>query len=286
MPVLVRFKDRADADTEYARARLGPCFRVVDLTPAARLGEVSNLAAFSQCPSCSYVDFLKARRHELTNYVGLAPVLSVFESLPDLIAARERGGAELQALATRKGWPSIRQIVDGDARHQRANNVPTIRVVRRPDCDVAAPGTWLVEPNALGLSAAVATTKRILARGSEVWLGYLEHAVATEEWSRFIEASPASLESLAFELRDHGAPPLVMAYPACAALQWSGNRDLEHQRSRSDIVFRALERESSFMCPENVSGYSLYNDVQDSLAAAQHAQRLWIRWDDILVEVR
>ncbi len=284
MSVLVRIGDRADADAERKRARLGPRILVIDLMPAIAIAETQGLSAAAQCPGCSYVDFLKARRPTLAKYLGLRQVLDVFDVLPELMAARASGAREVVAFAKRKGWPRVTQLIDLE-KQRDALGLPTVHVVRGFEV-LPEPGrTYLIQPSALGPSQLARAARRCHERGAEAWIGYVEHSTATSQWSRFVEGEDAALQRFAFEMRDSVAPPFVMAYPACSALQWGRNRVLEVERARADIAFRTLSGESSRMCAENVSGYTLFNDVQETPARVDHPSRVMVRWDDLLMDI-
>ncbi len=284
MSVLIRLGDRGDIDAERKKARLGPRILVIDLMPAMAVNEAQQLAAVAQCPNCSYVDFLKARRPSLAGYLGLRQVLGIFEALPEIMAARAGGARDVRRLAERHGWRHVTQIVDLE-RPRDALGLPTLQVARTFEVLPEPGATYLIEPSALGPSRVAQVAKRCHERGAEAWVGYVEHSTATMQWSRFLEGEEGVLERFAFDMRDSVAPPFVMAYPACAALQWGRNRALERERVRADIAFRTLSGESSMMCAENVSGYTLFNDVQGSAARVDEPSRVLARWDDLLLDI-
>jgi hypothetical protein len=282
--VLIRLGDRGDIDAERKKARLGPRILVIDLMPAMALNEAQTLGAAAQCPGCSFVDFLKARKPVLARYLGLRQVLSVFEALPELMAARAGGARELLALAERRGWPRLTQIIDIEKPRDHLG-IATLHVARDFEVLPESGRTYLVQPSQHGASRLAHMAKRCHDRGAEAWVGFVEHSTATTQWSRFLEGEDGVLERFAFDMREQPAPPFVMAYPACAALQWGRNRVLELERARSDIAFRTISGEASMMCAENVSGYTLFNDVQDSAARVDEPSRVLIRWDDLLVDI-
>jgi hypothetical protein len=78
---------------------------------------------------------------------------------------------------------------------------------------------------------------------------------------------------------------LAMAYSPCATLQWRANQPLERMRAQLDLHFRRLEGESSSMCAENVSGYSLFNDTRAFIREnAPSARDLALRYDSVVLE--
>ena len=105
------------------------------------------------------------------------------------------------------------------------------------------------------------------------WAAFCESPEFAAKWDRLQHAFT----------RTEPLPRILMAYPACAALQWRPNRELEARRARLDVSFRVLDRSSSYMCPENVSGYALVNDVRDFLRERPSTMRdLALRCGEVL----
>src|SRR5690606_15376243 len=76
---------------------------------------------------------------------------------------------------------------------------------------------------------------------------------------------------------------MALAYTPCALLQVRANIGLEQRRARLDTHFRRLTRESSLMCPENVSGYGLVNDVRDLDADTLAPSGFALRYEGLLL---
>jgi hypothetical protein len=98
-----------------------------------------------------------------------------------------------------------------------------------------------------------------------VLIGYVEHARAIEEYAEAVEHAPSETWSAMIrDLRMRGVERLgfVAAVTPCASLRWHKNRPLEGLRAKLDLSFRRVDADASLMCPENVSGYSLSNDLE------------------------
>ena len=283
MQSLIRLADRADHATELARSGLGQPVRVLDLQPAAPIREPAAVRALGQCSSCTMVSYLEGR-DDLRRFAALEPLRSLFGAVVELSAARAvDDGRTVARVARGVGASAVLQLRDPEA--ERAPlGLPAMTIVRRPEELEAAEQSVLVEPTGAGRGVVVETVRAAHARGARVHLGYAEHAAAIDGYVDFLESEPDVLGRLAFDLRDLPSPRILMAFPPCSALQWGDSRRLEAERARTDTVFRSLQGESSRMCAENVSGYSMVEDCRSSLGDLEGTSWL-LRWDDLLLVI-
>jgi hypothetical protein len=122
---------------------------------------------------------------------------------------------------------------------------------------------------------------------TRVALGYHRHAAAMDRWSEFadvpnFDAAWRHCLETAWSL-DITDLVVVLPYPACALLQWQENRPLEALRARLDLQLRRAGPDASMMCPENVSGYALFNDTHAVREATATRERFGIRFEDLVM---
>jgi hypothetical protein len=292
--VHVRVVDRADYATDARRALFSSYTRVIDAQPSLLGAELpaASSEAFAQCPSCTFVDFLRSR-DDLERFDGLATLRALFRSVPDLARAIAAGDGEtIREIARALGTERVFEITDGGGAPRFG--LPCLRVVRTDDDLVGALSSRdaddrvLVQPGREGPSRLIARLGAIASAGrARALVGFVEHAAAVEHYADFAEASggedpwPSTLLDAA--RRGLTQVGLALAFPPCASLQWGANRALEQLRARTDVHFRAAQGESSLMCPENVSGYSLVSDARPlAEKTAGRAIRYALRWQGLL----
>jgi hypothetical protein len=257
---------RADYATDLEQAMFSRFLWVIDLEPDKLPDDAPSVGGgFSKCRACSFSPFIDGIP-ERSQYLGLDPLARTFRDAATLLAATSRGDvATVLRRCEELGARSVSEVVPIGQQPL----LPTLPAVFREDGLAAASHTaWgLAEPGPGGPSElagriramAIAGRRRILA-------GYLDHAVACEHWSEFVEHTTfeREWESLLVQIRQIRVDELVfaMAYPPCATLQWPRNRSLEARRARMDVHFRVISSDSSLMCAENVSGYTLLNDTR------------------------
>jgi len=288
---------RADYATDLDRCGLGSYTALIDTQPNILEGVAASLPDAAQCAGCNFLDFL-AGTSDLGPYRGLAQIRGFFAALPDVLRALQRQDREaLEATCARLGAGQCYEVLRARARAELPG-LPKILLIQAPDeggpfLDLVGTGgdlEWvLIEPNRRGPAWVAAQLARAAELGTpRVLIGYHRHAAAMEHWSDFVEAPgfaddwPAMLARAA--TLGLGKLGLVMAYPACASLQWRANLPLERMRAQLDLSFRRVAAEASLMCPENVSGYSLTNDTRAVLASTAVARRSYaIRFENLVV---
>jgi hypothetical protein len=239
---------------------------LIDIQPDQLLRDPSTTQ--TQCERCSFRYFIqgiKGLRHG--GFAALPELDRVFQSVSDLLdAAHTRDAERIEMLRVRIGADQLHEIVPAgeDPRLDTLRHIHTCL----PGLPLPRlrPGDRLVLPpgpdGPLGLAERFVRAHRHAP--DAVMVGYMEHAAAVDQWSAFCEAPSQHTGWDALEASLSQAPRrprLWMAYSPCVALQWPANRALEARRARLDVHFRVLDDTASYMCPENVSAYGLFNDV-------------------------
>jgi hypothetical protein len=257
---------------------------VFDLQPDRFIDDSS--VGEAHCENCTFRHFVHGlEREDLTRGRGLLALDAVFEALPALLDALASGHTErLLALSRRVGATEMWEIVPPGS-EPRLRDVPRLYVARADIPPLAHNDRLLLTPDSHGPAALASRIEEARARGHRSFgIGFLEHAASVEGWAAFCESSDfergwAQLE--ARWLTEQRPARMWMAYPPCASLQWPVNRHLEARRTRVDLHFRVLDARASYMCTENVSGYTLLNDVQGLLGAS--IERFALRVDRLLL---
>lgn len=253
-----------------ARRGVSSFAAVIDVQPdVGGADDGRSHIALSQCARCSLVDFLRARRsNALDAHPVLASIVGFFDRLPRIEEARAAGNA--RALSSACADFGVRRVftVDDGRLGRPLLDLPRVHVVGAAASMRLAGAEWaLVSPGRDGLDRVRESVSEAVRAGvTRILVGYHSHAAANEHWSDFAgapgfeETWPGFVRSM-FTL---GVTELVllMPYPACAILQWREHRPLEAVRARLDLQLRRAGAESSMMCPENVSGYALFNDTR------------------------
>lgn len=236
---------------------------VVDLDPALTLEEALPSHKALQCASCNFATFLRGVEH-VEAFDGLSALSATFRELPRLLSAFRAGDSEaLHELSRSLGAPRCYEIVPAHA--APSTRLPRVYLTE----DVHVP-TGLGEQDfvLVPLSAALKKGRHaaaLIRPHANVLIGYVEHARAIEEYADAMENG--SLEAwvdLVFDLTRRGVSRLglIAAVTPCASLRWQANTPLEGLRARLDLAFRRVDADASLMCAENVSGYSLSNDLE------------------------
>jgi hypothetical protein len=262
--------------TRSDHAAIGPVARlsIVDIQPDMVREELALRSRFSKCAACNFRQFLSAQPG-LQRYWGLAAVHQLFEYLPALARAlADRNGPVIRDLVRRVGARgcveihttavpatlALPHLIAVDLTRDSAHNAPQRR-------DEDGPGWMIIIPGTDGPARIVDELKTAARRGYRgVWVGHYEHAAMAERWSEFCDQPEFAAEWSLLGIRAHeaGVPALGIAeaLPPCALLQRAPNRILESVRARLDLHFRTMDSERSLMCPENVSGYAVINDMR------------------------
>ncbi|WP_428332121.1 hypothetical protein [Novosphingobium sp.] len=295
--VIIPRQHRADFATETQQAHFSLYSTVIDVQPNETQMQPADLAQASQCARCNFVNFLQGVDN-LDAYHGLSGLRSLFKHLPAVhLALSQRNGPILQEFARSVECNSVFELTAGHAMPPRMSGVPRIhRVQFGQGTDVVMPQAsreseqdWvLIEPNEHGPTWVLNQIDRLHRLGyRRVLVGFYEHAQAMDKWASFFEreAFAGEWQMMMLQVSKKGLDRFgfMMSFPPCASLQWRGNIALERLRSRLDLQFRQIEGNASMMCPENVSGYSLYNDMKDFAQAATATQHtLCMRYESLL----
>ncbi len=284
---------QADATTPcIATERLS----IIDLQPDEDPSEVSAPPGLSKCAGCSFRTFLDSRA-DLNGYWGLAALRRLFSRLPQLSSALRRDDAAgVVAVARDVGARSCFELC-------RVTRAPRLRLARITTVDLVGesvlqarlhraedgPGWMLLEPESWHPERLATEMSCAMKRGyGGVLVGHYAHAPMSARWSSFVDSGGVDgvwrglqRRAGALGVRSLG---LVHPYPPCVALQLGRNRALESLRARLDLHFRMLADTRSLMCPENVSGYGLFNDVRDATSALDPgSHRLAVRYEHVLM---
>lgn len=258
---------------------------VVDVQPDVGPGELA--AAASQCASCNFVDFLRGV-DDLPRYLALAPLSRLLYALPQLADAYASADAEALGRVTGElGARRCYQVLAAGAPRRLPG--PAIHQLDggMPDSAVLGDDWLMVPPGAEGPAGAGRTIEALCAAGHErIILGSHQHSATVEHWAAFCDRPDMQAEWDALLARVGQLPAqvgLALAYTPCALLQVRANIGLERRRAQLDTHFRRLSGESSMMCPENVSGYGLVNDVRDLDAANLAPSRFALRYEQLVL---
>ena len=285
--VMLGASHRADRETEEALSRFSSFTTLIDVQPDLDL-EGSDMG--SQCSTCSLVDFLSAVPN-LNRHLGLAPFLATMQRLPELQQARATGDVEAILSWSRStlGSGRVYEIVESGS-PRVLGRLPAIWCLGGSDLPRVALGdVCLLRPDADGPSAISERLRAAQARGARRFLlGHLRHARSAVEFSACWEREniDGEWQSMLVDASTGGADTLgcVIPLPACALLQLTANQHLESMRSRLDLQLRRLDEDASMMCPENVSGYGMLNELKrhgSRLAASKRG--LGLRYGNILI---
>lgn len=273
-----------------ARHGLSSFVALVDVQPdVAARDEARRHITVSQCAGCSLVDFLRGRGPAtLARHPALASLVGFFDRLHLIERARAtRDARALDATCAELGARRVFAVEDGTVARPIAD-LPRIHVVGAAPSERLAGAQWaLVGPDRDGPDRVREDVARAVRAGvTKILVGYHRHTAAMDGWSDFAgapdfdEAWPALVRSMwTLGVTELG---MLMPYPACAILQWRENHPLEALRARLDLQLRRMDAESSMMCPENVSGYALYNDTRS--ARALGAREVFaVRFEDLVL---
>jgi hypothetical protein len=272
---------RAEA---LARYGLSAFAALIDVQPDVAYGERSLLV--SQCAGCSLVDFLRGQE-ALERFPVLDAIRKFFSRLPEIEHAHgARDARLLRRAASRAG---ARGVITIDAGMEPPiDGLPVMRLARG-DAPLAGAAWVMVSPDAQGTGPVLDGIRRALRAGvTQIALGYPSHASAMDHWSDFAGAPdfPEAWRDLVQTAWTLGVSELVMLmpYPPCALLQWPQHRPLEALRARLDLQLRRFDAEASLMCPENVSGYVLFNDTQTTRASTVVVRDAYaIRYENLVM---
>src|SRR5262249_1990799 len=139
----------------------------------------------AKCASCSFVPFLSGVT-DRSAYLGLDPLARTFNALGALTSAAKRGdAATVLHYCAGLGARSVYEVVaTGEPRL-----LPELSAVSKHGQLGPRGSSWaLVEPGPDGPSGLAARLHASAASGyRRIVVGYLDHAVATEHWSHFVE---------------------------------------------------------------------------------------------------
>jgi hypothetical protein len=256
---------------------------LVDVQPnVASYDERRRSLEMSQCAHCSLVDFLKAR--DLEPFPLLQKLRAFFAKLPHIDRALARDdGESLAKVCSDVGARKVFLMTGA-----RRIDLPRIHAVKAGDSivDIARARWALVSPDRGGVEGVLDGVARAARAGvTRILVGYHEHAHAVDGWTTFVEAAgPGAFDEIIRGAMALGAREVValIAYPPCAMLQWPQHKPLEALRARLDIQLRRTDAESSMMCPENVSGYVLFNDSASARALAIR-DTYGVRYEDLVI---
>jgi hypothetical protein len=220
-------------------------------------------------------------------------LVEIFAVIPSFLDAIRRGDSEaVRNIARVTGARTVREVLRAGEAPQL--NLPVLQTISaavtyesprpRQEEDVA-----LVEPTANGPQHLLADIRAASRAGfKRVYLGHARHARTMDHFNAFLERDNVRNEWSAMMTGAYATGVervgMIMSFPACATLQWALNRPLEQLRSRLDMHFRRIDADSSMMCPENVSGYTLTNDTRGFVEGVAPMQRtMAMRVDRIVV---
>jgi hypothetical protein len=284
--------ERADYEADLRRLGLSSYTAVIDAQPNLADYDRSGVDNWAKCASCSFVHFLDGLE-DIARFSTLVPLKKFFALLPGVVEAISTADSRrLYAAADQLGATACYQICRGAA-PVRFAEVPVLRVIGAAD-DAALVGPrserccLLLEPGRHGIDWVLERLRCTVVAGyGRALIGYHQHASAMDHWSDFLESADFSERwpALIAQAQQSGLSRfgMMMAYPPCASLQWPQNLALERLRARLDLHFRALEKDSSLMCPENVSGYALANDTRPVVARTKVFQHNYaIRFEQVI----
>lgn len=288
----MRFGHSASAVRERACATIQSFTALIDVRPA----QLHLERASTECSGCNLVPFLNAAPG-VGRHPQLGRVRDFFNVLPDIEwAVAHHDERFLRKQCDRIGAVRAMELV-APAASPRFDSLPKIRALPvwpqpfgAETQKVDGSLDWvLLQPSGDGPARILEEMRTVTRAGvRNVLIGYYEHAAATENWSDFCESDgfEARWRNLLEVAGRLGLQHLgfMMPFPACASLQWGAHVELEAIRARMDLHLRVIDRESSHMCAENVSGYSLTNDVRTFVARfLPNRFRLTFRVEDVIL---
>ncbi|MBX3723666.1 MAG: hypothetical protein KF713_17605 [Turneriella sp.] len=290
------FKHRAEFDTFLAKLGFTSYVTLIDTRPNLMFLETGDLENSAQCAHCTFIDFLGQHATPDT-FPELAGLRRFFAATQEISAhARQGNTARLVEILTGLGAQAVFEFDPGAGQGEHGLGLRKLRRVSTADLSVPIPVLrggdenrhWLLlEPSAAGLEPLFERIRECRGQGYEnVILGYAEHAAAIEQWSAFWEKiSAENWTGFLLHAFQAGIRQIhfMTAFSPCASLQFRENMLLEKLRSDMDTRFRQLDETASMMCPENVSGYSLVNDVREFMRTNKaERKRFAIRHDNIV----